>query len=325
VSVTAPHGWSRPPAAHLTEPVLTRSRRLLPLIASRHAGGTPQLHLARVVLPVIGGRRNDLDTALSVLHHARLVTGEDGRCFRTLLGDQVAKAARRTEHAPFALALLRAGLLEEQVLDLLRELAIDHSGAECLLPRARSRAPQLVSVLAILPGARLDTHLRLDVATLAEIESAWSTWTIPPMALPGSPEERQQIGDLAELYSLNLERSAYLGASRDVLWVSRDDYTAGYDIEAGQPGQPRRRIEVKGSRGTDTSFILSVNEWNKAAQYGAQYEIHFWSSIRLGVDPAIDYQRLRGQGQPLVIADPRKAFSGTSWELSAIAYRVKRT
>lgn len=315
-------------AAELTELVLTRAGRLLPLVPSRHAGGTPRAGLERLVGPALGGRPTDILTALRVLDLTGLLTiyhdNSGERLARSTVGDRVARAQRQgTPHA-LPLAVLQAGLLQEQVRALLALLTVDLSGSSCSGSLARRAAPQLVGVLASLPGATVGPTLRLDSDVTSELESAWSQWTIPPMAIPGSPEERQQIGDLAELYSLHLEMTAYLGASRDVLWVSRDDFQAGYDIEAGAASGPRRRIEVKGSRARAVSFVLSVNEWRTAQQHGAHYQIHFWGGVRLGADPAREYQRLREAGQPLVIANPARELSQVGWSMKPKDYRIRQ-
>lgn len=86
----------------------------------------------------------------------------------------------------------------------------------------------------------------------------------------------------------------------------------------------RRRIEVKGSRGRDVSFVLSVNEWHKAQQYGDLYEIQFWADVRLGADPAREYQRLRAAGSPMVIPHPAAVLGHQPWSMEPTNYRVRQ-
>jgi hypothetical protein len=306
----------------LTETTVGRLRALLPAVPSKHAGGAPVDGFHQVVHPLLGGTLADISVALEVLLALRMVQESTGRYVRTADGDRLVKVMRAGAHHEFELALLRSGLLAAQVRDLLPVLVVTEAGYHCSAASARRVAPQLVGVLAALPGVRVRGRLELDLAVSAELESPLCQQLVPPMAQPGSAEERQQVGDRAELYSLSLEHSAYLGASRDVLWVSRDDYSAGYDIEAG-PSDARRYVEVKGSRGREITFILSSGEWDAANRLGAAYEIHFWGDIRLNSDPRDEYVRLREAGYPQRVVEPAAALLSEDWEMAPVGYRVR--
>jgi hypothetical protein len=308
----------------LTETTVGRLRTLLPAVPSKQAGGVPAEGFDQVVHPLLGGSLADIALALEILLALRMVDESAGRYARTTEGDRLVKGVRAGAPHELELALLRSGLLATQVRDLLPVLMVSDVGYHCSASSARGVAPQLVGVLAALPGVRLHGRLQLDLAVSAELDSPLCQQLVPPMAQPGSAEERQQVGDRAELYSLSLEHSAYLGASRDVLWVSRDDYGAGYDIEAGSP-DARRYIEVKGSRGREVTFILSTGEWDSAHRYGAAYEIHFWGDIRLNSDPADEYVRLRDAGYPQRIVEPRSVLRSDAWEMTPVGYRVRPT
>jgi hypothetical protein len=157
-----------------------------------------------------------------------------------------------------------------------------------------------------------------------ELESAWNQIDFAPPAPLTGVEHRLAVGERAELYSLQLERSARVGASSSILWISRDDSTAGYDIEVKDRPYPRC-IEVKGSSDSrGVTFFFSSNELDVSRDVGSQYEVHFWGGVRLNLRASDDYARLRAEGYPVVIKDPSSALFGPDWSCEPTGYKVVR-
>lgn len=306
-----------------TEVTVIRMRSTLHRVPSRHAGVTlPRKDVLDRLLPVVTGSSSEIAWAMDALVVLGLVLESEERLTRTAEGDRIVRCSREGRGYEFSLVLLRSGLLGEQIRRLLGVLTSVDGGLACSSSLARRIAPQLTGVLLTLPGVSDGGRLTIPSPVAAELESPWNLWTIPPMALPGSLEERQEVGDRAELYSLKLEVSAYLGAWRDVLWVSRDDAGAGYDIEASRAGTSRA-IEVKGSRGTDLTFLISDHEMSVAERLGSRYEVHFWGDIRLGTPPSAEYDRLRQLGYPIVVSDAARSLRSGGWSLKPTEYRAK--
>ena len=85
------------------------------------------------------------------------------------------------------------------------------------------------------------------------------------------------------MYTVQYERER-VGQS-SIFWVARDTDSLGWDVE-DRSKTPYRYIEVKGRRDSELVFYLSEREWNKAHELGSNYEVQFWGSIDLTVDPA---------------------------------------
>jgi hypothetical protein len=112
-----------------------------------------------------------------------------------------------------------------------------------------------------------------------------------------------------------------LGTSA-IFWVAKDSDELGWDVE-DRSVTPHRCIEVKGRRDDEVVFFLSDNEWQKAVELGALYEIQFWGGIDLTCDPASEYARLRATGYPLVISNISTQI-GVGWEATAVRWRITR-
>jgi len=301
---------------------MERMRALLLRIPSMQAGGLPQQGYVAFFAPLVRGTNAEIDEACLDLVTLGLISTKSERVGRTREGDRVVREAKSGAHHSLALTVIRSGLLAEQIRDLLFLLDVVGTDMICSASKAKRTAPQLVGLVAQLPGVRITGSLVINEAIGLELDSSWNQWHVPPMAKPETSEERQQVGDRGELYSLQMERTAFIGAGRSVVWVSRDDYKLGWDIEVQVPNRVRR-IEVKGSRGREVTFILSKNEYNKASKHGTDYEIHFWGDIRLTATPAHDYARLRDAGYPIVITDPTTALDTEDWIITPTEYRVR--
>lgn len=145
---------------------------------------------------------------------------------------------------------------------------------------------------------------------------------LPPPAREEAAAEaiRKTIGNRGELYSYQFERLEADAAS-DIVWVARDDDNLGYDIE-DRSADPRRRIEVKASGEAIVRFFLSENEWRKAHEAPATYEIQFWGGIDLASDPADEFKRLRDQGFPLVFSDLPTQLGNGDLRAAPVKWRV---
>ena len=221
------------------------------------------------------------------------------------------------------LAIMRSGLMSDQIRSLQTVLVLDGDEYRCSRSSAVAVAPQLIGILARMPGVTVGGSIRLGQMASLEIDSAWNEMLIlPGLKLRNTEAERKEVGDRAELYTVHLERTAFVGATAKVLWVSRDDDALGYDVEVSGP--PKRRIEVKGSRGSEVRFTLSANEYDKSKRHGAEYEIHFWGTIALNSVPAVEYERLRAAGYPIVISNPSQQLQSTPWHIEPSEYRVRR-
>lgn len=84
------------------------------------------------------------------------------------------------------------------------------------------------------------------------------------------------------------------------------------------------RALVKASGNTDVRFFLSENEWRKAHENPAQFEIHFWGGVDLGTQPAEEFRRLRDGGFPLVFVDLPSLLSNGELEATPAKWRVSR-
>lgn len=141
----------------------------------------------------------------------------------------------------------------------------------------------------------------------------------PPPDTPAWLTERKKIGDRAEMYSLQFERTKSDPAS--IIWVARDTDSLGYDIE-DRSRDELRCIEVKGRRDAEIIFFLSENEWNTAQRLGNHYEIHFWGEINLSTEPAIEYSALREAGYPIIFTNPASQI-GSRISATAVRWRME--
>jgi len=249
-----------------------------------------------------GGPIDEIPTLIDVLVGTDLITIDRAALRLTRAGQSV--LARRGPEGlrPLGLALLRAGFLHDQVRTLLAVSATSADGRlSCPARLARQRCPQLVGVLQFWPDVAVGTRLDVPEYLSRELDTVWAL--LPPPSAEDAARDalRKNIGNRGELYSYQLERLNAADQSH-IVWVARDDANLGYDIE-DRSVSPRRRIEVKASGDTPIRFLLSDNEWQKAHDDPASYEIHFWGGIDLNVDPAEEYLRLRNQGYPRIFTD----------------------
>jgi hypothetical protein len=221
-----------------------------------------------------------------------------------------------------ALAIIRSGVMHDQVRVLLDTFPMrPDGGMTCRLTSARSVAPQLVGLVQQWPGVRVGAELVIPAELLDEFTAVWALVAPQPETGDETLRRWKSIGDRAEAYSYQLERLRVPDAF-GIVWVSRDDDNLGHDIE-DRTVDPRRRIEVKGSGGAEVRFFMSENEWRRAHENPATYEIQFWGEIDLQHSPADEYARLRNKGYPRVYRElPTRISSG---ELNAQPDRWRLT
>ena len=148
----------------------------------------------------------------------------------------------------------------------------------CGRSAAQSAAPQLVGLLARMPDVTIGARLRVGLHAGQELDSMWNELPAHSRVNWRDIERRRRgVGERAELYSMQFERSSQLGAWQQIRWVSRDDDGLGYDIEVD--GDPTRLVEVKGTSGPGVQFFLSSREYDVASKKGGAYEVQFWGRI----------------------------------------------
>lgn len=263
-----------------------------------------------------GGSLDEISKLTQILALLKLVRFNKEFLKRTPAGDKLVKALRQDETF-LGLALIRAGYLYDQARILLETGKIDNAGALiCSIRSARVTAPQLVAILETHVGVTVYPEFIIPASLVQELNSVWAL--LPPAAeLPKWAAERKEVGNRAEMYTVQLERT--MGSPSQIRWVARDSDSLGFDVE-DVSGSPSRCIEVKGRRDSEIIFYLSEQEWEKARAIGDRYEIQFWGGIDLSIEPAIEYSLLRANGYPLTFRNP-VAQIGTTLKSVAVKWR----
>ncbi len=265
-----------------------------------------------------GGPLAEVRALIDTLTGLNLARSEADAIRRTRAGDQVAKALKARDETPLALALIRAGCFHNQARVLIECGHVDeHGNLRCPSRLARTGAPQLTGILQAWDGVQMHPEVVIPKPLVQELNTVWALMP-PPPELPKWAAERKAVGDRAEMYTVQYKRT--LVDPSLIVWVSRDSDGFGYDVE-DRSDALTRCIEVKGRREADVVFYISDNEWQKAQELGARYEVHFWGGIDLSVEPAIEYSALRANGYPVVIQN-FAAEVGVNWEAVPVKWRV---
>lgn len=271
---------------------------------------------------VCGGPFEEARELLAALKGLALVREQADRLSRTSAGDRVAKALAGGDLRPFGKLLIQAGVFHDQARTLLERGAVGEDGAlRCPAKLARVGAPQLLGILSYWPEVTFGPQVTVPPALLADLNSVWAIFP-PPPEVPSWAIERKAIGNRAEAYTVQLERSRVRDPAL-VAWVARDTDALGWDVEV-RTMNPARCIEVKGSRGTDVVFFMSQNEWQQAGALGAKYEVHFWGEIDLKRDPALEYAALVASGYPIVLRDPAGQVQRNECSATAVRWKVEK-
>ncbi len=276
-----------------------RIRRLAKILEALPVQGHRPEERTRAVWRACGGPLDDVPALLGVLFELSLVEVRAEALRRTKAGQAVYQTSRLGDLRVLAMGLIRAGSFHDQARRLIECSEIRDDGSlSCSLRSARRQAPQLVGVLDYWPTVNLTPLLHVPADLLRELNTVWAL--LPPSEEPTWVRERKAVGDRAEMYTVQLERTTRNPS--EIAWVARDDDTLGYDVEDRSTAPPRC-IEVKGRRDAQVVFYMSANEWRRAQQLGENYEVHFWGEINLSRQPGAEYAALRALGYPRVYQD----------------------
>ncbi len=269
-----------------------------------------------------GGGLEEIGELVALLKRIGLCTDADGVLRRTREGDRAVRAMRGDDRTVLVRSLIRAGILHDQARQLVESGSTDHDGHfRCEFRIARATAPQLLGLLQWWPGVEERPSVLIPKSLFDELNSVWAL--LPPQPeIPTWAVERKEVGNRAEMYTVQVERLSAVDPS-SIAWVAQDSDTLGWDVE-DRAASPMRRIEVKGSRETDPVFFLSENEWRKAAEHSAAYEVHFWGGIDLSRQPADEFQILRASGYPVVVRGIVEQVARGAWRADPVRWRVRR-
>jgi len=267
----------------------------------------------------VGGGRDEIRVLVEVLKACGLALEGNGLLRRTRDGDRIARSLRQDDRRTLGLALIRSGLMHDQARYLVESSTTLPSGdLTCEHRVVRTGAPQLLGMLDwwdIEPSSTLV----IPRALAEEMSTVWAL--LPPT--PETPtwvRERQEIGNRAEMYTVQRERRS-ASNSGNIAWVARDSASLGWDVE-DREASPIRRIEVKGSRGDDPVFFFSDNEWRKANEHADTYEVHFWGRIDLSRSAASEYELLLTAGFPLVVRNIVAEVAAGRWVAVPTQWRI---
>jgi hypothetical protein len=267
----------------------------------------------------IGGPADELPELLGILVELKLVRFDGELLTRTQAGHRIARAVRVVDLQPLTLSLIRAGCFHDQARVLLEFGQLDNEGnLHCATRLARTSCPQLIGALESWPEVKVYPEILVPNALLVELDTVWAL--LPPIEVPKWAAERKAVGTRAEMYTVHYEKTLVGGSF--IFWVARDSDSLGWDVE-DRSVSPYRYIEVKGRRDAEVIFYLSDNEWKKAHELGANYELHFWGEIDLSADPAVEYSTLRASGYPIVISNLAEELK-LRWDATAVSWKITR-
>lgn len=303
----------------LTSIRLRRLDQALQIIPSRTRMAR-RTDVMRCIWRSCGGPSDEITILLTLLERLVLLTTKDEFIGRSAAGDKVAKASIGGNSRPFALTLLRAGCFHDQARLLIESGRVDSNGnLECSTKTARTVAPQLLGLLRYWPTVRVLPVVQIPKELITELSTIWAL--LPPVAqVPSWALERKAVGDRAEMYTVQWERTRATDASK-IIWVARDADDLGWDVE-DRSINPSRYIEVKGRRDNQMIFFISKQEWTKAHEMPLQYEIHFWGGIDLTRDPAHEYASLTAAGYPLILMNLPAQLAVGTWHAVPDRWRV---
>lgn len=281
--------------------------------------GSPLEEIIEEVWDEVGGDRDEIRVLVEVLKACSLVSEANGLLRRTRDGDRIVRSLRQGDRTTLGVGLIRAGLMHDQARHLIESsMTLPNGDLACEHRSVRIGAPQLLGMLEWW-DIEISSTLVIPRALAEEITTVWAMLP-PPPETPTWVRERQEIGNRAEMYTVQYERRS---ASRpgNVVWVARDSASLGWDVE-DRNASPLRRIEVKGSRGTEPIFFFSDNEWRKANEHADTYEVHFWGRIDLSRSAASEYEALLAAGYPLVVQNIAAEVTSGRWVAVPTQWRL---
>lgn len=298
-----------------------RLERLCVLISTCPSSqlGSPLQEVIEEAWNNVGGDRDEILVLVEVLKVCGLVLESGGMLRRTRDGDRVVRSLRQDDRAPLGTALIRGGLMHDQARHIVESgTPLANGDMICEHRMIRAGAPQLLGLLAWW-DVEVGSTFVIPRALVEELTTVWAMLP-PPPETPMWVRERQEIGNRAEMYTVQFERRSATSPS-NIVWVARDSSSLGWDVE-DRGASPMRQIEVKGSRGTAPIFFFSDNEWRKANEHSSTYEVHFWGGIDLGRAPASEYEVLLASGYPLIVRNIAAEVAAGRWLVVATEWRV---
>ena len=269
-----------------------------------------------------GGSHEEARQVLGILAWLNLVRIDKDFVRRTKAGNPVTRSLRAGDYRPLGLTIIRAGFFSQQARSLLESGKVDAGGNLVCLPRAAALvAPQLIGLLSQWPEFQSRPRIVVPSSLLNELSAVWAL-SVPEEREPSWMSERRRVGNRAELYSFQRERSQAQDPST-IAWVAKDSDSLGWDIE-DRTATPYRRIEVKGSRRERSVFFLSENEWKQASIHGSSYEVQFWGNIDLQREESSEYASLRAMGFPIVISNIRDRIASGDWTATPVQWRIAK-
>lgn len=280
--------------------------------------GSPLDDVVEDVWNEAGGDRDEIRLLVDVLKACGLAGEVNGLLRRTTEGDQVVRSLRQNDRTTLGVAIIRGGIMHDQARYLIESsAALPNGDLSCEHRVVRTGAPQLLGMLEWWEIEASPTIV-IPRALVEEMTTVWALLP-PPPETPTWVRERQEIGNRAEMYTVQFERRS-ASSPGNIAWVSQDA-SLGWDVE-DRGGPILRRIEVKGSRATDPIFFFSDNEWRKAMLHGEHYEVHFWGRINLARSPASEYQALLAAGYPLIVRNIAGEVNAGRWVAVATQWRI---
>jgi hypothetical protein len=275
----------------------------------------------RTVWYTCGGTFEEVPKLLDLLTDLGLISVQGESIRRTQSGSKILKSIRSGDLREFGLIFIRGGCFHDQGRFLIESGRVDNDGDfVCPTKLARAVAPQLLGILQWWTGVRVLPSVRIPRMLVEELNTVWALLPPAPM-VPEWAVERKEVGNRAEMYSVQYERTNTQEPSK-IIWVARDSDELGWDIE-DRSTQPVRCIEVKGRRDEDIVFFLSENEWAKAQSLGPRHELHFWGGIDLRREPATEYAALRAAGYPVILKNLIEKVADGSYDATAVRWRIK--
>ena len=312
---------SLPTDTWLTGPRLERLAVAL-LAIGANAPGIAREGAVSAIWRRCGGSHEEAGQVLDILAWLNLIRIDSDSIRRANAGNQVARSLRTGDYRPLGLTIIRAGLYSEQARSLLESGNVDTDGNLVCLPRvAASVAPQLIGLLSRWPEFQSRPRIVIPSSIVNELSAVWAL-RAPEEGEPSWVSRRRRVGERAELYSFQRERSEAQDPSA-IAWVSKDSDSLGWDIE-DRTATPYRRIEVKGSGGENPVFFLSENEWRKASTHGPNYEVQFWGNIDLQREELSEYASLRAIGFPIVLTNICEKVASGEWTATPVQWRIAK-
>ena len=312
---------SPPTDAWFTGPRLERLAIAL-LAIGTNAPGIAREGAIGAIWRKCGGSHEEAWQVVEILASLNLVRIDGDYIRQTKAGNPVVRSLRTGEYRPLGLTIIRAGLFSEQARSLLESGNVDADGNLVCLPRvAASVAPQLIGLLSRWAEFQSRPKIVVPSSVVNELAAVWAL-RAPEEGESSWLSQRRRVGERAELYSFQRERSEAQDPSA-IAWVAKDSDSLGWDIE-DRTVTPYRRIEVKGSRQENPVFFLSANEWRQASIHGSNYEVQFWGNIDLQREEPSEYASLRAIGFPLALLNISGKIAAGEWTATPTQWRIAK-